>query len=102
MLYKSSAVRPPRLVVTIVACALAAGGCGGDDKGDVEQVVRDFAKATSERDGDTLCNDLVTQEFVEQVTLARGDAAKDACSKVIEQSKAAGFSIESIEKTVIE
>ena len=94
--------RPRILLAVLAACAVAGAGCGGDDKSDVEQVVKDFAKAATERDGEKLCNDLVTQEFVEQVTLAKGDKARDACVKVIEESKAEGFTIKQIERTVID
>jgi hypothetical protein len=89
-------------VTALVVCAIAGAGCGGDDKADAEQVVKDFAQAATERDGEKLCNELVTQEFVEQVTLAKGDEAREDCAKVIEESKAQGFAIKQIERTVVD
>ena len=61
---------------------LALAGCGGggdDDPDEVRQTVRDFVQATNERDGDTLCGDLLTQEYLEKSTLATGDRADEAC-----------------------
>jgi hypothetical protein len=42
-------------------CLLAVlAGCGGNDKEDAEQTVRDFVTALRERDADTFCEDLLT------------------------------------------
>jgi hypothetical protein len=65
---------------------LALAGCGGsgsadDDADDVRQTVRDFVEATNERDGDTLCGELLTQEYLEKSTLAKGDRAGEACRR---------------------
>jgi hypothetical protein len=61
---------------------LALAGCGGGGDGDpdeVRQAVRDFVEATNERDGETLCGELLTQEYLEKSTLATGDRADEAC-----------------------
>jgi len=71
--------RLPLVLVTIAVLLLAA--CGGDDRKDVEQTVRDFVRATDQRDADMFCDELVTQEFLEQSTGATGDRAKDACKE---------------------
>lgn len=71
--------RLPLVLVTIAVLLLAA--CGGDDRKDVEQTVRDFVRATDQRDADMFCDELVTQEFLEQSTGATGDRAKDACKQ---------------------
>ena len=63
---------------------LAACGGGGDDSADVKDTVRDFVKATNERDGDRLCNDLVTQDYLEKATGATGDQAKAACKQQLD------------------
>jgi ketosteroid isomerase-like protein len=61
---------------------LALGSCDGDD-GDPKQVVRDFVKATNERDSDRLCDDLLSAEFIAQSTGAKeGDT--EACKEQLE------------------
>jgi hypothetical protein len=87
------------------ACALAAlafGACGGgNDKEDAEQTVRDIASATTESDGDKFCG-LVTDEFLEQTTGAKGDKAKDACKKQIDSLKNADLKVNKITKTEVD
>jgi predicted PilT family ATPase len=65
-----------------IICLLAVlAGCGGDNKKDAEQTVRDFVTALRERDADTFCEDLVTEEFLEQFSGATGDKARDSCKR---------------------
>jgi hypothetical protein len=73
-------------VLTFLLLALAGcgGGGGDDDPDEVRQAVRDFVEATNERDGETLCGDLLTQEYLERSTLATGDRADEACRKQLE------------------
>jgi hypothetical protein len=89
----------------VAACALAAlafGACGGgNDKEDAEQTVRDIASATTESDGDKFCG-LVTDEFLEQTTGAKGDKAKDACKKQIDSLKNADLKVNKITKTEVD
>ena len=81
---------------------LALGACGGgSDKEDAEQTVRDIASATSDSDGDKFC-DLVTDEFLEQTTGAKGDKAKDACKKQIDSLKNADLKVNKITKTEVD
>jgi hypothetical protein len=68
----------PLLVLVLV---LGACGGGGDDRAQVKQTVRDFVKATNDRDGNRLCDDLVTQEYLEKATGATGDEANHACKQ---------------------
>jgi ketosteroid isomerase-like protein len=65
------------LLVAFAVVVLAA--CSTDEEGEVEQTVRDFVEATNRRDADAFCEDLVTQEFLEQSTGAKGDNATEAC-----------------------
>ena len=66
----------------MVALAVALGACGGgDDSKDAQQAVRDFVQATNDRDGDRLCGDLLSQEYMEKATGASGDQAQDACKQ---------------------
>ena len=70
-------------IVPIVCLAALLSGCGGggDDKEDAEQAVRDFVTATREKDSDAFCDELVTQEFLEQATGATGDQATQSCKR---------------------
>lgn len=67
--------------IALICLLVAASGCGGDDKKDAEQTVRDFVQATRERDADKFCDELVTQEFLEQTIGATGDKAKESCKR---------------------
>jgi hypothetical protein len=67
-----------------VAAALALAACGGDDRQEAEQTVRAFVEATNERDADRFCDELATQEYLEQQTGATGDGAKDECKRQLE------------------
>jgi ABC-type glycerol-3-phosphate transport system substrate-binding protein len=79
---------------------LALGACGGSDKENAEQTVRDIASATSDSDGDKFCG-LVTDQFLEQTTGAKGDKAKDACKKQIDSNKSTKVKVTKITKTEI-
>jgi hypothetical protein len=69
----------------LLVLVLVLGACGGgDDSAQVKQTVRDFVKATNDRDGDRLCDDLVTQEYLEKATGATGDKANDACKQQLD------------------
>ncbi len=64
----------------VLALALALSACGGgDDSDEVRQVVRDFVASTNARDGDELCGELLSQEYLEKYTGATGDGAEEAC-----------------------
>ena len=72
----------------MLALALALSACGGgDDSKDVQQAVRDFVDATNERDGDRLCGDLLSDEYMEKATGATGDKAEDACRQQLDLIK---------------
>ena len=71
--------RLPLALATVALVLIAA--CGGDDREGVEQTVRDFVRATDQRDANVFCGELVTREFLEQSTGATGDRAKDACKQ---------------------
>jgi len=90
------------LTVLLAAAVLlpACGGGGGDDREDAEQTVRDFVKATNERNGDKFCDELVTQEFLEETTGATGDQAKDACKRQLAAVK--GLRVKLIEIRKVE
>jgi ketosteroid isomerase-like protein len=73
-----------RLVPLLAACLLLGACGGGDDGAEVKDTVRDFVKATNARDGDRLCNDLVTQDYLEKATGATGDQAGEACKQQLD------------------
>jgi hypothetical protein len=84
---------------------LALAGCGGggdDDPGDVRQTVRDFVEATNERDGDTLCGELLTQEYLEKSTLATGEQADEACRRQLELTAGLRLKLISIGEAEVE
>jgi hypothetical protein len=75
--------RPASAVLLVLA--LAAGACGGgDDAEEARSVVRDFVDATNARDGDRLCGELLTQEYLEKATGATGDRAEEACKEQLD------------------
>jgi predicted lipid-binding transport protein (Tim44 family) len=76
--------------------------CGGDDREDVDQTVRDFVRATDQRDADKFCDELVTQEFLEQSTGATGDRAKDACKQQLRAVTGLRVELVRIRKTEID
>ena len=69
-----------RFAVLICLVALLVG-CGGDDKKDAQQTVRDFVTALQKRDADTFCDDLVTEDFLGEFSGATGDKAKESCKR---------------------
>jgi Domain of unknown function (DUF4878) len=69
-------------IALVLALAVALSACGGDDDSkDAQQTVRDFVEATNAHDGDRLCGDLLSQDYLEKYTGATGDRADDACKQ---------------------
>ena len=77
--------------------ALAAAGaitvaavarCGGqpDNEQQVQQVVREFAKASTQSDGKAFC-ELVTRDFRERLTGATGEEVDEQCVKQVDALK---------------
>jgi Domain of unknown function (DUF4878) len=84
---------------------LALAGCGGggdDDPDEVRQTVRDFVEATNQRDGETLCGELLTQEYLEKSTLASGDQAGEACREQLDKTVGLQLKLISIGKTEVD
>jgi Domain of unknown function (DUF4878) len=95
--------RPLPALLVVAALALVLGTCGGeDDKGEIEQTVRDFVSATNDRDADTFCGEIVTHEFLEQSTGAKGDEAEDECRRQLESIKGLDVKLVEITKTTID
>ena len=93
-------VRAPTCL--LIACVLALAACGENDEEQVNQTVRDFVTATSERDEKRFCDELVSQEFLEQSTGAKGGKARDACHTQLRQLKGLKVELEEIESTKVD
>ena len=87
----------------MLALAVALSACGGgDDAKDAQQTVRDFVQATNERDGDRLCGHLLSHEYMEKATGARGDEAEDACKDQLSLIKGLKLRLVSIGATKVD
>jgi ketosteroid isomerase-like protein len=82
---------------------LIVAGCGGgdDDRADIEGVVKDFATAVSKSDGETVCNELVTRDYVEKIVGATGDNAIEQCEKQISTRQQGKLKIAKFDKVEI-
>ena len=90
------------LPILVVAAIAGCGGGGGSEQEDAERTVRDFVEASNERDTEKLCEELLSQEFVEQTTLATGDKAREACKRQYAQLKAARIELIDIQRTEVD
>jgi len=85
----------------LVAAALPLGACGGSDEEAAKTTIREFVEATSKRDAGKFCGDLVTEEFLEQTTGAKGERARSACRQQIKSLKGVQIKLVSIGKTTV-
>ena len=90
-----------RFAALICLLALLAG-CGGDDKKDAEQTVRDFVKAVNERDADAYCDELITEEFRAKSTFATGDEASESCKRQLKAIKGLHIDLVRIVRTKVD
>jgi hypothetical protein len=94
---------PRSLVAALLASMVAAlAACGGNDESEVRQTVRDFIKATRDRDADKWCGELVTHEFLEQATGATGSEATETCRKQIRAAKPPNVRLLKLDKPRVE
>lgn len=91
-----------RLALVSILALVAGCGGGDDDKGDAEGVIRDFAKAVSESDGKTFCNELVTRDYLEKTVGATGDNAIKQCERQIDSLQQESFKVVKFDKTEID
>jgi hypothetical protein len=91
-------VLPLLLLIALAGC----GGGGDDDQDEVRQTVRDFVEATNQRDGETLCGELLTQEYMEKSTLAEGDQAGEECRQQIDRTVDLELRLVSVGKTEVD
>jgi hypothetical protein len=92
----------PFLMPLLAVIALALAACGNGDKDDVEQTVRDFVSASSEPDPEAFCEEIVTQEFLEQATGATGDRAEDECRRQLEEAPGVDAELVEIRRTEVD
>jgi hypothetical protein len=59
-------------------------------------------QATRERDADKFCDDLVTEEFLEQSIGATGDKAKESCKREFRNLSGLRVELVRIEKTKLD
>jgi len=91
---------PVLLALLLAACG---GGADGDDEAAAaRQTVRDFVEATNERDGDTLCGKLLTQEYKERVSGSVGDAAEQSCRRQLALTTGLTLDVVSIGRTTVD
>ena len=90
------------LTLLIAVAALALAACGGDDEEEVEQTVRDFVSASSEPDPERFCDEIVTQEFLEQATGATGDRAGEECRRQLEEAPGVDAELVEIRSTEVD
>jgi hypothetical protein len=92
-----------RLASILLLTTVALSACGGgDDSDDVQQTVRDFVAATNAHDGDRLCGNLLSQEYLEKYTGATGDRADDACKQQLELITGLRLKLVSIDSTKVD
>ena len=91
--------------LTLVACAFAVAGCGGggdDDREEIDRTISEFVAALNTRDGETFCEDLVTREWVEKRTFAKGDRAISACKQELGRLKGLRLELVRVENVKVD
>jgi hypothetical protein len=91
-----------RLAAVALVAAFAVAGCGGNPQEQTRKTVRDFVKATNERDGKRYCDELVTKSFLEGATGATGDAAKGVCKRQLRLQRVPKVHLVDIQKTAVD
>ena len=90
--------------IALICLLVAVSGCGGDDKKDAEQTVRDFVQAVNTRDADKYCDELITKAFLEESTLSTGDEdkARQSCKSQLKATKGLHVKLVRIVKTELD
>ena len=74
-------------IATFAVLSLAACG-GGSDEDKAKRTVTQFFTALDKNDTAKLCEDLLTEEFIEQTTGATGDRAGEQCPRAFSRLQA--------------
>ena len=90
--------------LALICLLVAVSGCGGDDKKDAEQTVRDFVDALNTHDADRYCDELITKEFLEKTTFSTGDEdkARASCKNEFRSLTGLKVNLARIEKTKVD
>ncbi len=92
-----------RALTTLAAlCAIGLSACGESDEKKVDTTVGDFAQATNSQDAKQLCDKLLTQQFLEQSTGAKGDKVRDACRQQVKALKGFKIKLDKIKSTKVD
>ena len=83
-------------------CVLGVSACGESDEEQVDTTVREFVAATNKRDTKAFCDELVSQQFLEQSTGAKGDRARDACHPQLKSLKGLKIRLTKISSTRVD
>jgi hypothetical protein len=92
--------RPPTAAAVVLAAVLLAG-CGGNDRSDARNTVRKFVQAVNARDAGKLCDQLVTQTFVEDYTGVSGSDARVQCKRQLRAARGLHLQLLSVGRTEI-
>jgi hypothetical protein len=88
------------LTLTLVAAACLAA-CGGNDKQEAGDTVKQFFTALQKRDLGKLCDRLLTKDLLQRTTGATGDRAGQECRRQFKDIKATDFKLVSVGKTSV-
>jgi ABC-type glycerol-3-phosphate transport system substrate-binding protein len=86
------------LVASLIACAALAACGGGNDQEDAEQVVRDFVEATATQNP-KLCEELVTDDFLQATTGTKGREAQKLCRQQLAATKGVKLKLIDVKET---
>jgi hypothetical protein len=93
-------LRSPTAAAVVLAAVLLAG-CGGNDRSDARNTVRKFVQAVNARDAGKLCDQLVTQTFVEDYTGVSGSGARMQCKRQLRAARGPHLQLLSVGRTEI-
>jgi ketosteroid isomerase-like protein len=90
--------------LALICLLVALSGCGGNDKKDAEQTVRDFVNALNTHDADRYCDELITKDFLEKTTFSTGneDKARASCKREFKNLTGLRVKLNSIEGTKVD
>jgi ketosteroid isomerase-like protein len=90
--------------LALICLLVAMSGCGGNDKKDAQQTVRDFVEALNTHDADRYCDELITKDFLEKTTFSTGneDRARESCKREFKNLTGLRVKLNSIEGTKVD